>query len=119
VRHERKSQRFIIRLGQLVRSAPSDLSFAGLGLLRRAQAARASAFACCEIRRKAMTSKSILGAFAIAATVAVVSPASDEYLETGTAANDSESGFGGSYAWTVPHSEQVLINHWPDHQRRQ
>lgn len=67
-----------------------------------------------------MISKSILAALAIAATVGIVSPASAEFLETGTAANNTEGGFGdGGYAWTAPHGQQVLVNHWPSHQRRE
>ncbi len=66
-----------------------------------------------------MISKSILAALAIAATVGVASSASAEFLETGTAANNSEGGFGGGYAWTVPHGQQILINRWPNHQPRE
>ena len=66
-----------------------------------------------------MFNKSILAAFAIVATVGIVSPASAEFLETGTAANNAEGGFGdGGHALTVPHGQQVLVNHWRQHERR-
>ena len=58
-----------------------------------------------------MISKSILAAIAIAATVGIVSPASAEFLETGTAANNAEGGLGsGGYGWTAPHSGQVIVD---------
>jgi hypothetical protein len=67
-----------------------------------------------------VVSKTILAAIAIAATVGIVSPASAEFLETGTAANNAEGGFGsGGYGWTAPHGSQILVNHWPTHQRRE
>lgn len=67
-----------------------------------------------------MISKSILGAIAVVAAVGIVSPASAEFLETRTAVNNAEGGFGSAgYGWTVPHGQQVLINRWPIHQRRQ
>jgi hypothetical protein len=56
-------------------------------------------------------SKSILAAIAIAATVGIVSPASAEFLETGTATNNAEGGFGsGGYGWTAPHNGQVIVD---------
>jgi len=65
-----------------------------------------------------MISKTILAAIAVVATIGIVSPASTEFLETGTAVNNAEGGFGiGDYDWTTPHGQQVLINHWPIHER--
>jgi hypothetical protein len=56
-----------------------------------------------------MIGKSILAAIAIAATVGMISPASAEFLETGTAANNAEGGLGsGGYGWTAPHSGRVI-----------
>lgn len=66
-----------------------------------------------------MIGKSILTALAIVATVGAVSPACAGFLETGTPADNGEGGFGNGYASTVPHDQQVLINHWPNHQRHQ
>ena len=40
-----------------------------------------------------MINKTILAAIAVAATVGIASPASAEFLETGTAVNNSEGGF--------------------------
>jgi hypothetical protein len=72
------------------------------------------------IRRKVMINKSILAAIAIAATVGIASPASAEFLETGTATNNAEGGLGaGGYDSTVPHGGQVLVNHWRQHERHQ
>lgn len=67
-----------------------------------------------------MISNAILAAVAIAATIGVVSPASAGFLETGTAVNNAESGFGhGGFGWTAPQGQQVLVNHWPVHQRHE
>lgn len=67
-----------------------------------------------------MINKSILASLAIVATVCVVAPASAKFPETGTAANNAEGGFDDNgYGWTVPHGQQVLINHLPDPQRRE
>lgn len=58
-----------------------------------------------------MISKSILAAIAVAATVGIVSPASAEYLESGTAANNAEGGFGfAGYGWTAPRGGRVLVD---------
>jgi hypothetical protein len=57
-----------------------------------------------------MISKSILAAIAIAATVGIAAPASAEFLETGTAANNAEGGLGnGGYGWTTRQSAQTVI----------
>ena len=67
-----------------------------------------------------MISKTVIAAIAIAATVGVASPASAEFLETGTAINNSEGGLGtGGYDEPVPHGQQVLVNHWHQHERSQ
>ena len=67
-----------------------------------------------------MIRKSILAAIAIATTVAIASPASAEFLETGTATNNAEGGLGtGGYDSTIPHGGQVLINHLHPHGHRQ
>ncbi len=67
-----------------------------------------------------MISKTILAAIAVIATVGVVAPASAEFLETGTAINNAEGGFGSAgYGWTAPRGQQVLINRWPTHERRE
>lgn len=67
-----------------------------------------------------MISKTILAAIAVVATVAIVPPASAEFLETGTAVNNAEGGFGSAgYGSTAPHGQQVLINRWPIHERRE
>lgn len=66
-----------------------------------------------------MVGKSILTALAIVATVGAVSPASAEFLETGTPANNAEGGYGSGYTSTVPHGQQVLVNHWPNHERHE
>ena len=57
-----------------------------------------------------MIRNSILAAIAIATTVAIASPASAEFLETGTATNNAEGGLGtGGYDfdhstwWSSPH----------------
>jgi hypothetical protein len=55
-----------------------------------------------------MISKSILAAIAVAATVGIAAPASAEFLETGTAANNAEGGLGnGGYVWTTPHISRI------------
>jgi hypothetical protein len=67
-----------------------------------------------------MISKTMLAAIAVVATVGIMSPASAEFLETGTAVNNAEGGFGSAgYGWTTPRGQQVLINHWPVHERRE
>ncbi len=67
-----------------------------------------------------MISKTIFAATAIVAMIGVVSPASAEFLETGTAVNNAEGGFGnGGFGWTAPQGQQVLVNHWPIHQRHE
>lgn len=67
-----------------------------------------------------MINKSILAAIAIAATVGIVAPASAEFLETGTVANNAEGGLAsGDYDWRTPHSQKIFINRWPVHQRRE
>lgn len=58
-----------------------------------------------------MISKSILAALAVAATVGIVSPASAEFLETGTAVNNAEGGYGSvGYGWSGPQSGRVVVN---------
>lgn len=58
-----------------------------------------------------MISKSILAAIAVAATVGIAAPASAEFLETGTAANNAEGGLGnGGSGWTVPASGRVVVH---------
>ena len=67
-----------------------------------------------------MIRKTILAAIAIAATAAIVPAASAEFPVTGTATNNAEGGFGaGGYGSAPPHGQQILINHWPIHQRRE